>query len=475
MADNSQKYNYLAKNTLLFAISSFASKILVFLLVPFYTSVLSTEDYGTADFITITATLLIYVLTINICDAVLRFAIDRKQDREKCLKYGLIIWLKSCIALAGLLVLCFFIKLFDIEGYCYIYIFAYYFVTALYQILSNYLRAIDRVAAVAISGIITTVVMVGLNILLLIVFKWGIMGYLLSMVLGTLASCIYSLYAMRDRLKALIECKSDKEIFRQMRSYSMPLVFNNVGWWMNTSIDKYFIIGLINRGANGIYAVAQKIPTVMSMLHLIFSQAWNLSAIKEFDKDDSDGFFSKTYGCYNAFLVMVCSGLVLINIPLAKVLFRKEFFAAWSFSSVLLISIVFNSLGGFLGSVFSAVKDTKIYAVSTVIAAAVNCLLNAILIPLIGLMGAAVATVVSFFVIWLIRLLCTRKYITWKHNFSKDIIAYLLLIIQVTAEHLFSFHYIVQIAVFVILFAMYAKLLIPLAVMTLKKLMKHKN
>ena len=66
--NNGSKYGYLAKNTVLFTISSFGSKILVFLLVPLYTSILSTSDYGIADLITTTATLLIYVFTINIAE-----------------------------------------------------------------------------------------------------------------------------------------------------------------------------------------------------------------------------------------------------------------------------------------------------------------------------------------------------------------------------------------------------------------------
>ena len=71
-----KKLQYLGKNTVLFTISSFATKIISFLLVPLYTSTLTTAEYGIADLITTTATLLIYTLTLNIADSVTRYTLD---------------------------------------------------------------------------------------------------------------------------------------------------------------------------------------------------------------------------------------------------------------------------------------------------------------------------------------------------------------------------------------------------------------
>ena len=84
-----EKYKYLTKNVLIFAVSSFGTKFLSFLLVPFYTSVLTTAEYGIADIITTTATLMMYICTVNIADAVLRFAIERKKDQSEILVFGI--------------------------------------------------------------------------------------------------------------------------------------------------------------------------------------------------------------------------------------------------------------------------------------------------------------------------------------------------------------------------------------------------
>lgn len=449
------KYNYLAKNTFLFTISNFGSKLLVVLLVPLYTRILSTADYGIVDLITTTSSLLIYVFTINIQDAVLRFAIDVKKDKEKYLSYGIFVLLIGSGLFAIAILVFWKFRVFKWESYCYLFLFLNFFFMALYHILSNYLRAIDKVKQVAVAGIIMTAVTVGLNILFLVVVKFGIIGYLVSMVAGAVGAVVYCRTEVEIKPFQIFKYKCDEQSRKAMRSFSIPLIFNGVAWWVNNSIDKYFVVAICGAGANGIYAVAYKIPTILTVFHTIFSQAWNLSAIKEFDKNDSDGFFSKTYTLYNAALVIICSGLIFINVPLARLLFAKDFFAAWEYSSVLLISIIFSALAGFLGSIFTAVKDSKIFAVSTVISATLNCALNAMLIPIIRVQGAAIATAISFFMIWLIRLLCTRKYIKWHINLFRDVVAYVLLIIQVVIEHTEGHGYVGQAAIIIVLFIIY--------------------
>lgn len=451
------KYNYLAKNTILFTISSFGSKILVFLLVPLYTSILSTTDYGIADTITTTASLLIYIFTLNIQDAVLRFAIEHGKNPKQYLAYGIRMLNIGSVALVVILIL---IKLFNVinwDGYFYLFLFLQYYFVAIYHIYSNYLRAIDKVKEVAISGIITTLVTIFCNIIFLLFFKVGLIGYLISMVVGSLASSVYCNIIISYSPIKLISLSVDKTIRKSMLMYSVPLIFNGIAWWMNNSIDKYFVIGILGQAQNGIYAVSYKIPTIMTVLHNIFFQAWNLSAIKEFDPKDKDGFFAETYTLYNACLILACSGLILFNIPIARVLFAKDFFVAWKYSSVLLLSIVFSALAGFVGSVFTAVKDSRIFAVSTVISALMNCVLNFVLIPIWGVMGAAIATYISFGMIWLNRLVCSYKYIKWKINWVRDVVAYILLVIQCCVEHSENHLYIIQILIIVILLLLYKR------------------
>lgn len=451
------KYRYLTKNMLIFAISSFGTKFLAFFLTPLYTHVLTTGEYGVADLITTTSTLLMYIFTINISDSVLRFAIERKENQSVILGFGLQVLGLGSLVLLGCLTVTALSGLVQWEPAYYLFVFLYYLATAIYQIFANYLRAIDRVVDVAMAGIFSAVSMLLSNLLFLLVIRIGLYGYLISLVMGPLVGWIYCAVKARIPVSAYFHSHCDPGTKWCMVRYCVPLIFNNIALWINAFLDKYFVTMLCGVDQNGIYSVANKIPTILSTCYLVFSQAWNLSAIKEFDADDKENFFSDTYRVYNAAVAVVCSALILVNIPVAKVLFSKDFFTAWQYSSVLLISVMFNALTSFLGGIFTAVKNSRIIAVTTVVSAGVNILLNAVLIPLWGVMGAAVATAAAYMVMWIVRLLVARRYIRLRIQWVRDVLVYLLLVGQVILEHLPGHGYIGQAAAFLLIVFLYHK------------------
>lgn len=452
-----EKYQYLTKNVLIFAISSFGTKFLSFLLVPFYTSVLTTAEYGIADIITTTATLMMYVCTVNIADAVLRFAIERKKSQKEILVFGIRVLLIGSLVAILFLTITSQLHLVDWPIMYYIFIFLYFWSTALYQIMSSYLRALDKVVEVAVAGIISTAVMIAGNIVFLLVIKIGIYGYLLSMVLGPVVASVYCMIKADVKGHDYIKCVCSTAVQKEMLQYCAPLIFNNIALWINAFLDKYFVTAICGVETNGIYAVASKIPTILATFYTVFSQAWTLSAIKEFDGDDSDGFFGNTYSIYNAAIAMACSIVILFNIPLARILYAKDFFTAWNYSSVLLISIMFNALTAFLGSIFSAVKDSKVIASTTVVSAICNIVLNILMIPKFGALGAAIATAASYMVMWMLRLGYARKYIKMNLSLIKDCFVYVLLILQVVVEHTKNHGYIAQVIIVAVIMLMYRK------------------
>ena len=79
------RYNYLFKNIGILTLSSFATKLLSFFLVPLYTNILTTTEYGTYDLLNSTIGILLPILTLDIQEAVLRFALDKKKSRRPLL------------------------------------------------------------------------------------------------------------------------------------------------------------------------------------------------------------------------------------------------------------------------------------------------------------------------------------------------------------------------------------------------------
>ena len=240
-----------------------------------------------------------------------------------------------------------------------------------------------------------------------------------------------------------------------MIAYSIPTAISQLGWWINNSIDRYFVLFMKGSALNGIYAVSYKVPSIMAMICNIFCQAWGISAIKEFDPEDSDGFYGKTYELFSGFLSFACAGLILINIPISKILFAKDFFEGWRYSSLLVLGMAFSGQASFFSGIFGAVKKNKVVATSTLASAAVNVVFNAALIPQFGAMGAAIATALSFYVVWIIRLIFARKHVHFKVNLIRAHIVYVLLLVQIMFEHMTSHMYLGQVIVIVLIIVLY--------------------
>lgn len=469
------KVKYLGKNILLFLISSFGIKFLSFALVPLYTSVLSTEEYGTADMISTTATFMMYVFTLNIADAVLRYGLDKEKDSAQVFSVGCRVFCMGSVVLAAVLFIAEKINVINWNSYYYFFIWLYYFCSSFYQLMTNYLRAIDKVTETAFAGVLSTAVMMAFNIVFLLIIKIGVCGYLISLSIGPLAGGIYCTVRLKILNKLYFVKIREKKLKKEMLSYSIPLIFNNIALWINAFLDKYFVTGLLGVGENGIYSVSYKIPTVLSNCFSAFTMAWHLSAIKEFDPNDTDGFFSKTYRMYNSLICFICSILIFLNIPLAKFLFAKDFFEAWKYSSILLIAVMFNALTAYFGGLFGAVKKTKANAMTTVFSAIMNAIMNMIMIPRFAIQGAAIATAVSYGLMWLVRLVVLKRYIKLKIDLFRDLAVYILLIVQVVFEHLEGSLYLCQLLCMLLVFMLYKNNVIKIAKAMLDKFARKRH
>lgn len=441
------KYDDLAKNTALFTLSNLGTKLISFLLVPLYTYTLSTTEYGTTDLITTTVSLLIPIITFNIQDAVLRFSFDNENKPEQIISIALkIILLGTCIL--GCILLCLKNILFKtIEAKYILFLFISFVSTAMYNSIHMYLKAVNKINVIVISSLLTTILNCTLNIYFLVITKFGINGYLLANVISSCSGLLYCLHKIN--IVQITQNRFNIRIAKKMLIYSIPLVFNSLAWWINNASDRYILTFFKGASENGVYSAAYKIPTILSTVQSIFYNAWSISAIKEFDKNDTDGFIGNIYTIYSNLSILACSILVLFNYPIAKILYGNDFFSAWRFVPFLLTGTLFNGLGLFLGCLYVATRKTSSVSKTTLIGASINTIFNLILIPHIGALGASIATFLGYFVVWYIRVIDIKKMIKMKVQWGKQIASLALLISQTIVATQNSF--IIQILIFLVL------------------------
>ena len=466
------KYKTLFKNVGLLTLSNMATKILTFLLVPLYTSVLTTEEYGIYDLVVTSVNLLVPILTLNIIDAVMRFAMRKDLPIEKVASIGIKFVLAS---FPIVVVMLFVINVFNffpqIKDFV-IFIFFYYLFGVLNQYFVQLAKGCEKVTDMAIAGVLGTIITLAFNLVFLLGLNLGLKGFFLANILSNAIVVVY--YAVRLKVFRLIKIKTkDIALRKEMLAYCIPLITVAVSWWINSSISKYAVSIMCGVAANGLLAVAYKIPNVMSMAQTIFTQAWQISAIKENESKDAKKFYSDTFTFMNMAMVFVCSTLILFTKLIAKLLFANEFYNAWEFAPFLVVASVLNAAAGYLGPILAAQNNSKSMAKSAIYGAVTNIVLSFVLVYFIGVQGATIATMTSSLVIYLVR----HKelgFILKNKSHKCNIISWILIILQ-SVVAIYTKWYIVQIAIILVMIIVYNKQIKSILEKTLSIVKKYKK
>lgn len=381
-------------------------------MIPMYTSVLSTEDYGLVDIISTTVLVLLPVFTLTIFEAVLRFCLSDVEKAKDYFSIGFRITTKGCLVVLVLAIPAVF--LFHLNSF-YMFIPIIFTLQAYSRLLGRFARGIDKVKTVAVAGVLETFTIVSCNLLLLLVFRMGVIGYLLSMVGGYSVSSLYLFLSCNA--KNYISFRTyDREHVVELFKYSIPLIPNQLCWWLIDSFSKYILIFFIGYASVGIYTAAFKFPTVLNVIASFFIDAWLLSVIKEYEKPDSKEYIRKVYG-YFSFLMMVIALLITcLSKEIAYVFLKGEFYNGYIYIPLMCITAAIGGLSSFISTVFSSEKKTYLNLIPTFIGAVLVVALSYILVPKMDVMGVVLATLVGYLVIWIISFILTEGIVSWQMN-----------------------------------------------------------
>ena len=422
------KYKKLGKNIALITIGSFASKVLSFFLIPFYTSVLTTNEYGTADLMTTTVNLISPFFTLLISEAIMRYALDRKVDKKQVFTIGVF------VTIVGFFIMLIFSPILlmsqELKSF-YILFILYYFVTTLHMVISQFVKGIEKVTIYSLSGVFQTLIFIMFNLVFLLGFKIGVIGYLLSLILSNFFTIVFLWIGAKLNDYVIALRKIDRGLFKSMCEYSIPMIPNSISWWISNSSDKYILTFFFGVSLTGIYSVSQKIPSLFATISAIFMGAWQISAVEDFGSKQSCDFYTAVYRKYSSLNNLIVAILILMTKFMAYFLFSKDFYEAWMYTPVLLFAFLFNSMSAFLGSIYTSSKKTKMLFISTIVAAVSNIIVNLFMIPKWGGMGAALATLISYFIVWLIRIIDTKNILKIDIEFRKDIMSYFLIVCEI--------------------------------------------
>ena len=431
------KYRLLAINTVVFTLGSFGSKIISLLLNNLYTKHISPNDMYKKSMLETLALFLIPVFTFAITESVIRFGLDKHYKKKDVFSTAAIL---NFVGLLPMLLIVPFIPMLpffkSVSGYMML-LMIYISASSIRALCSQFVRAKKMVKLFAFDGIYTTLMLLIFNLLFISYCDMGVTGFMLSTILSDLCSSLFLFIAAN--LKRYFSVKAwSRKLAYSMLKFSIPMVPTIVMWTFTGFSDQIFIGNMksdsvfIGEDAAGIYAAASKVPSLISMLSTIFMKAWNMSAISENEANDRNIFYEKVYSAYESFLFIGAAGLILMIKPISAVLINytvyPEYSRAFLYSPLLIAASVYVCLDLFLASIYTATKHTKNAFLTIAFVSVSNIILNLLLIPIIGMHGAAVATFISYLLCFWARIIDARRFVPFRFHASKNTTNTLLLL-----------------------------------------------
>lgn len=417
------------KNTIAYTIGNLGSKILAYVMVLVYTHYITSSELGYYDIVITTISLLQPIVLLMFDDGVYRWLID---DNQKNKKEILSTCIKTVSFTTGISVLLFLIL--NIEFHFeYLFGIVSFFVSSLiYQIILNSVRGLSNTKLYAFSGILNSFLLLIFEIFGIIILEMGVDALFVSKSLANILTIIY-IYIKQPDFRRILSVPFNNELANDIARYSLPLIPNNISWWIVNSSDRYIILFFLGTAANGLYSIANKFPTVVNTITGILYFAIQESMLKEYKASDRDGFYSTIFDKYFTILF----AFVFCGIPSTRMVIElfvdDSYKAAWMYSGFLFISTVYSAFSGLLGIGYQISKETKRSLFSTVGAAIVNIVFNILFIQFIGLHAASLSTLLAYVFLFFIRLRHSKRYFIIQVNWIKflfvNVITFIFLVL----------------------------------------------
>ena len=402
-----EKSKELAKNTIIISIGKVCTQFLSFLLLPLYTSILSTSEYGTVDLLMTYQQLIVCTIFCQIEQAVFRFLIEKRNN----VKDSSII-ISSCflfVVIQAVVLGLVFLALNAISFPYALYLYCYIVAVMLSGLTLQVSRGFGNNTIYALGSFISAISTIIFNVIFLAIIKWNVKGMLLSYVCGNLLCAIFIFI----KLKIYKYLKTNQVDISKLKSclrYSVPLIPNALSWWIMSASDRTIVAAFLGTSYNGLLTVAHKFPSAYSTFYTVFNLSWTESASLHIQDSDADVFFrnviSKVYRLFAALAI----GIIACMPFVFNILIHGNYSDAYYQIPIYMASSLCQVFQGVYSVIYIAKKKTKEVAKSTVVSAAINIASHLLMIRWIGLYAASVSTLLAYLFLCVWRYLDLKKY-----------------------------------------------------------------
>ena len=416
MSDNKNKAgsrsSKFVKDIGIYAIGNIGSKIITFLMVPMYTHYVDKSDFGYYDVCFTWCLLLMPFVTLQLRDGAFRFLLDCDNDtrRQRIVTFVsrtlISTTVLSCIITAALAMLT------NIQylGYALGMLLAMSF----QEVYSQVFRGLRNNCAFVTVGILSALGIGLFSIFFVVGLGWGIKGIFLANILARVLALIIVEARVRLITRNTRWSISSREVAHDILRYTLPLLPGSLCWWLTGSSDRLFITYFLGLDVNGVYAVATRFTGIIYTLAVIYYQAWQETAILQYNSPDRDRFFSRMFSSYITLLGLILVGYVFLLKVNYGWLVAEQYRESLNYIYPLGLSAVIFAAAAFFDMGYQCAKDTKRTLPAIVLSAVINVVLNFLLIKPLGVYGVIVTQLVTYLVLFIYRWHDMRRYFVLK-------------------------------------------------------------
>lgn len=427
------KKKELAKNTVILTVGKICTQFVSFMLLPLYTALLTTEEYGVVDLFNTYILLLVPLFNWQFENGLFRFMLDCRNNLFRVKK------LFSTVIITN------FAQVF---AYLIFYSIAQNFIHSEYKIflaidvganiilnsLLQFPRGIGKNAIYAFASFLSASTTICFNVVLIAGFKLGAYGMFITTVASKIVTILYLAFYLKIWKYFTIR-EFDKSVFKEVFKYSLPLVPNQLSWWVIGASDRTVISYFLGLGANGIYSIANKFSGVYSTFFSIFNLSWTESVSLHMNDADRDEFLTETINEVFVLFASLCFGIISCMPFVFPFLINEKYAEAYPHIPILLVAILFQVVMGLYSTIYVALKKTVEIAKTTLYAGIINITFDLLTVRFIGIYAGSVSTLVAFAFVAVYRYISVQKYVNVRFNKKKIIITSLVAIISLSAYY----------------------------------------
>jgi O-antigen/teichoic acid export membrane protein len=414
----------LLKHSSVYTLGNILSKIVSFIMLPVYTRCLTPSDYGTLEILTLTASVVTMLLSMRITSALPRFYFGYKVDEQRRTLVSTMLIFSMLVSTAvafGLFQSRFAVSRLvfksDMQGLYFGFIFISMVFEICAQIGFTFLRVIERSMLFVGFSLVQLILGLSLNILFLVYLKLGVLGVLYSMVLSNglvfLFIQVYAFYTVgfRINLSQLIK----------ILKFTLPMVPASLAVFVLNMGDRFILTRFVDTAEIGMYSLGYKFGILLGVfVGSPFLLAWEPKRVQLYERDPNpQRIYEKVFLYMFTLLVFGSVGLSAMIREIVTVMAAPGFIRACIITPFVAFGYAFYIMSCIVDVGIFLKKKTYWYPIINSIAAAANIALNFVLIPKYGVLGAAIATLGSFFLLPFLAYMISQRYYPLRYDFLR--------------------------------------------------------